>query len=243
MNKVATVILTYNDQDRILHCIKTAQKLSDIIIVVDINSKDNTIYLAKALGCIILTTAPTNTKKDEFRDIYSHKWHLYEWIIYLNPKEYLNKDLIRELLYIIHSEQANQYIFFYNKIWLTKNKYTGFFTLYYTSLRMIHLKMFSTKHKFNLFNNNKIISTSRKNYFSYIINETAYYLSNQTILWALAHKKNILSLKLNSNLKNLINNRFIIKIKLTIIKICYNFVYYQLILKHLIFTIFNKNFK
>jgi len=50
MFRVSVVIITFNEESNIVDCIRSAQQISDDIIVVDSGSKDNTVALARKNG-------------------------------------------------------------------------------------------------------------------------------------------------------------------------------------------------
>jgi glycosyltransferase involved in cell wall biosynthesis len=52
-NSIAVVILTFNEEIHIERCIRSAQAVSDEIIVVDSFSTDNTCAIAQSMGAIV----------------------------------------------------------------------------------------------------------------------------------------------------------------------------------------------
>jgi len=54
MIRLSTVIITYNEEERIANCIRSVQDVSDEILVVDSYSTDNTVEICKMLGTKVL---------------------------------------------------------------------------------------------------------------------------------------------------------------------------------------------
>src|SRR5687767_1060738 len=105
--KLSVVIITLNEENNIIDCIRSVQPLSDDIIVVDSGSCDRTIQFAKQEGASVYTT--------EWKG-YGHSRNLgaskskYNWILALDADEIVSAELIRS---IQNSDLTNPFNVFY----------------------------------------------------------------------------------------------------------------------------------
>ncbi|GGQ16676.1 glycosyltransferase family 2 protein [Shewanella litoralis] len=97
MTSIAVLILTYNEQHHIERCIKSLLTFTNNIFVVDSYSTDNTVSICEGLGV----------------KVYQRKWKNYadqfqwgldncpietEWVMRMDADEYIEQDLIDELI-------------------------------------------------------------------------------------------------------------------------------------------------
>lgn len=107
MNKISVVINTLNEEKDLPRCIASVKGLVDEIVVVDMESTDDTVSVAKKLGA----------------KVYSHKRLSYveparnyaisratgEWILVLDVDEELSASLIKKLQGIVAKPKADYY--------------------------------------------------------------------------------------------------------------------------------------
>lgn len=98
--KITTIILTYNEESNIENCIRSIQKLSHRIIVVDSFSDDNTVRIAENLGAEVYQHKFINQAKQiifamENLNISS------EWILRLDADERISQEATDEILEIV----------------------------------------------------------------------------------------------------------------------------------------------
>lgn len=113
-NSIAVVILTFNEEMHIERCIRSAQAVSDEIIVVDSFSTDNTCAIAQSMGAIV----------------YQHKFENYarqinwafencdiraNWIWRLDADEYIEPLLAEQALKVIATVQEDVNGIYVNK--------------------------------------------------------------------------------------------------------------------------------
>ena len=93
---LATIILTFNEEQHIARSIKSAKHISKNIYIVDSFSTDKTIEIAKSFNVNIVQNKFINYSKQ-------YKWALDNlkidstWIMRLDADEYLEDDLINEI--------------------------------------------------------------------------------------------------------------------------------------------------
>ena len=104
--KLSTVIMTFNEEDKIQKCIESVKACSDEIIVLDSYSTDKTIQIAESLGA--------NIHYHEFlgyigqRELsISHAQH--ELVLALDADEYLSPELSDEILALKENPQHDHY--------------------------------------------------------------------------------------------------------------------------------------
>lgn len=119
MHKVSVVILTKNSENLIVDCIESVA-FCDEIIVVDDNSSDRTVDLARHLGARveILKTGCNNfsTKRELGRQKAKGKW-----ILYIDSDERVSADLKKSILEIISEKEPQYLVYKLNR----KNFYFG----------------------------------------------------------------------------------------------------------------------
>jgi (heptosyl)LPS beta-1,4-glucosyltransferase len=106
-NNITAVIITYNEEERIQSCIKSVQKVTDEIIIVDHFSTDDTVFIAEKAGAKVIQRkwlGYGNAKN------YGASAASRDWILSIDADEQLSEALIQEI----------------KTIQLTKNKLYGF---------------------------------------------------------------------------------------------------------------------
>lgn len=93
-NNITAVIITYNEAENILPCIKSIQEITDEIIVVDHFSTDDTVPIAKKAGAIVF--------QREWKGFGNSKNHgasvaSRDWILSIDADEQLSEALIHEI--------------------------------------------------------------------------------------------------------------------------------------------------
>lgn len=94
MHKLSTVIITFNEEEKIGRCIKSAQAISDEIIILDSYSTDKTTIIAKELGCKIFENEFLGFIKQRKLSI---SYASNELVLALDADEYLSPELINEI--------------------------------------------------------------------------------------------------------------------------------------------------
>ncbi len=109
MNKIglSVIIIAYNEEKNISRCIKSAQKVSDDIILVDSFSKDQTTAIATKLGVrVIQQTFSGYAQQKNFAATFAK----YSYVLSLDADE----ELSAELIYSIQSIETNNANVVYN---------------------------------------------------------------------------------------------------------------------------------
>ncbi|MGZ5191937.1 MAG: glycosyltransferase family 2 protein, partial [Flavisolibacter sp.] len=92
--KLSVVIITLNEENNIIDCIRSAQSLSDDIIVVDAESCDRTIQFAEQEGASVYSTEWLGYGFS--RNLGASK-SKYNWILALDADERVSPELIRSI--------------------------------------------------------------------------------------------------------------------------------------------------
>lgn len=96
MDKTITVLIqTYNEEEEIIECIKSAQLLSKTIVVVDMESRDKTVALAKKRGAVVYSF-PFSRYVEPARNFGMEKAKM-EWVFLLDADERMTKELASEI--------------------------------------------------------------------------------------------------------------------------------------------------
>lgn len=94
---ITTVILTLNEEPHIARCIRSLQRVSRRIVVVDSGSSDCTVTIAQELGAEVLHRPWPNSYADQFN------WGLREahistaWTMRMDADEYLTDELQKDI--------------------------------------------------------------------------------------------------------------------------------------------------
>lgn len=90
-NKIAVIILTYNEEAHIERCISSVKKFTDEIFVVDSFSNDNTVDLAKSLGAKVYQNEWVNYA-NQFNWALKNCPIISEWVWRLDADEYIDRE-------------------------------------------------------------------------------------------------------------------------------------------------------
>lgn len=93
-NNISVVIITLNEAEDIERCILSAQKISSDIIVMDSESTDETVAIARRLGAKVFVEKWIGYGQN--KNIGSDK-ALYDWILSIDADEILDDHLINSL--------------------------------------------------------------------------------------------------------------------------------------------------
>jgi len=102
---ISTVINIKNESDSLSKCLESLKKFADEIIVIDMYSTDNGKEVAEGYGAKVFQYKPT--KVVEIARNFALSKATGKWIMLLDPDEYLNKTLKRELLRITKRQDVD----------------------------------------------------------------------------------------------------------------------------------------
>lgn len=103
MPRISVVIFTKNEEGNIEDCIKSVQSFASEIIIVDMQSKDQTVQIAKSKGAIIYSVEDYNWV-EPVRN-YGISKARYEWILVLDADEKVPSTLARKFIEIAQQDQ------------------------------------------------------------------------------------------------------------------------------------------
>ena len=98
MRKLSVVILTSNEEAHITTCLNSVS-FADEIIIIDDNSSDATVSLAKKTGAQVYSR-----KLDDFASQrnYGLSMATGEWVLFLDADETVSKELQKEIISVVH---------------------------------------------------------------------------------------------------------------------------------------------
>jgi glycosyltransferase involved in cell wall biosynthesis len=100
---ITVVIHTYNEEKNIVECIDSAKLLTDIIIIVDMESKDKTVERAQSQH-IPVVTFPFSYYVEPAR-AFGIQQAKTDWVFILDADERMTKELAEEIKHIITNEK------------------------------------------------------------------------------------------------------------------------------------------
>lgn len=109
--KLSVAIATYNEEANIQACLESVRGLVDEIIVVDGESKDKTVEIARSLGATVLVVP--NQKNFHINKSLAINSCTGDWILQLDADERVSTALAAEIRSLLSSESANVYAAYY----------------------------------------------------------------------------------------------------------------------------------
>lgn len=101
MKKLSVVLAVYNEEENLGRCLESVKNIADEIVVVDGNSTDKTVEIAKKYKAKIIFTANSEThfhvQKNMAIDAATG-----EWILQLDADEIVSPELAKEISFIIN---------------------------------------------------------------------------------------------------------------------------------------------
>lgn len=103
--KITAVVNTYNEEQNISHCLKSARQLADKIVVVDMHSTDQTVEIAKKFGAKVFEHDYVGYVEPARN--FALKKATGDWILIIDADEELPDSLARELKKIVAEDRAD----------------------------------------------------------------------------------------------------------------------------------------
>lgn len=94
MNKLSVVMITRNADRLLTNSLESVKKLADEIIVVDNNSNDNTVEIAKNFGAKVYSLSTDNLGEQKNYGVSKTK---NDWVLILDSDEMVSETLAREI--------------------------------------------------------------------------------------------------------------------------------------------------
>lgn len=107
MESLSTVIIAYNEEDKIERCILSAQEVSEEIIIIDSFSTDRTVEIAQSLGATIYAHKFEGFIEQR-RIAIGHATH--NLVLALDADEYLSPQLALEILHAKENKFSDAYL-------------------------------------------------------------------------------------------------------------------------------------
>lgn len=104
-SRISALVLAKDEEDRIADCLSQLNFV-DEIIVLDQNSQDKTVEIAKRFKAIILNSQDENFANN--RNILANK-ATNDWLLYVDADERLSKELVGEILSAIKNQKYSAY--------------------------------------------------------------------------------------------------------------------------------------
>lgn len=102
MKRISVALATFNEEKNLGDCLRSVKDIADEIIVVDGNSSDKTVEIAKSYGAKVISVPNDpmfhNMKQKAFNEACG------DWILYLDADERVSSQLAREITKIIEMD-------------------------------------------------------------------------------------------------------------------------------------------
>lgn len=96
MTDVTLVVLTYNEEVNLPHCLESVDGLAEQVYVVDSGSQDDTVQVARDHGAEVVEH-PFENQAQQFNWALGHLPIETDWVLRLDADEYLTPELRREI--------------------------------------------------------------------------------------------------------------------------------------------------
>lgn len=107
MTSITAIILTFNEEKHIARCIESLQSVCSRICVVDSNSTDQTVEIAKGLGAEIMSHVWENNYAKQLNWGIENANIQSEWVLRIDADEYLSPALQSEIKDSLGSLNSN----------------------------------------------------------------------------------------------------------------------------------------
>lgn len=107
MEKITVAIYTHNEEKNITEVIESAKLLSSEILVIDMESSDKTVTIAKSVKAKVISF-PYSSYVEPTRE-FGIKQAKTEWVLILDADERMTKELAAEIKRVIHQSPAQFY--------------------------------------------------------------------------------------------------------------------------------------
>ena len=106
MAKLSTVIMCFNEEDKIAKCIQSAIGISDEVLILDSYSTDSTVNIAEELGARVEFHKFMGYIKQRELSISMAK---NDWVLALDADEFLSEALANEIKEVIENPNVDAY--------------------------------------------------------------------------------------------------------------------------------------
>lgn len=107
MNNITIIIHTHNEEKNIEDCINSAKLLTNKIILIDMESEDKTVEIAKSLS-VPIYNFPKSNYVEPSRE-FGIKKSQTDWVLILDADERITKELSEEIQSVIHNLEFSHY--------------------------------------------------------------------------------------------------------------------------------------
>jgi len=200
--KIVAIILTHNSEHIIKKTIKSAQKVTKNVVIVDSYSNDNTLKIVKLLNCKIIKKKFINYSNQ--RNFIIRKYNkLCDWQLHLDADEILTQKLIKSINVILASEEKKHVYLIKRSVIFMKKK------LFFGGSSNWHLRLFPSKTTLveNTTYDQHFVSSKSKQYLSGDLND---FISSNISKWIISHNNyssSIAKVKYK-NIKKTVNANF-----------------------------------
>ncbi len=119
--KLSIIVLTHNDELRIVDCLENLT-FADELIIIDDNSQDRTVELCKQFTRNIYVRSLNSNFSNQRNFALNHAKS--KWVLFIDSDELISPDLAKEIKKVIESkEYAGYYLKRYDFMWGKKLKY------------------------------------------------------------------------------------------------------------------------
>jgi glycosyltransferase involved in cell wall biosynthesis len=116
---ISAIILTYNDEEQIDHCLASIANLTDDVVVIDSFSRDRTVDICRGRGARVF-------QHDFVNQAHQFNWALdsvplkYEWVLRLDSDEIVPAGLRNEMLARVGRERVVGYYMNRRMYWMNR---------------------------------------------------------------------------------------------------------------------------
>ncbi|WP_410526027.1 glycosyltransferase family 2 protein [Rickettsia endosymbiont of Polydrusus tereticollis] len=180
MTKISAFIITKNEAARIARAINSVKNIAEEVIVVDSESTDETVEIAKKLGARVIVNPWSGyvAQKTFGEGLCSN-----DWILNIDADEELSKELQDEIEYIFAAKNQDRYLAYQIKLLIIhrNNSKPSRFAPYNKCIRLYNKKFASFGNTHDSTTHDSVVFNEGIENKIYLLNGVAYHHSGTSI--------------------------------------------------------------
>ncbi|AAU03691.1 glycosyltransferase family 2 protein [Rickettsia typhi] len=182
MKKISTFIITKNEEARIARAINSVKNITDEVIVVDNESTDDTVHIAKTLGAKVIVKPWLGYVGQKS---FAESMCVNDWVLNIDADEELSQELQDEIEYIFASHNQDRYLAYQIKLLIMYrgDQKSRMFAPLNKCIRLYNKKFASFANTINSTTHDSVVFNKDVDFIGkiYLLNGIAYHYSGTSI--------------------------------------------------------------
>ncbi|MGL4226638.1 MAG: glycosyltransferase family 2 protein [Rickettsia sp.] len=182
MKQISAFIITKNEAARIARAVNSIKNIVDEVIVVDSESTDDTVSIAKKLGAKVIVKPWLGYVGQKS---FAESLCTNDWVLNIDADEELSKELQDEIEYIFASHNQDRYVAYQIKLLIIhrNDRKPRMFAPFNKCTRLYNKKFASFANSVNSTTHDSVVFNKDVDFVGkiYLLNEAAYHYSGTSI--------------------------------------------------------------